>query len=221
LLHCQKERGQRLMEQAILNFINNVYQALGWPGLILLMAIESACIPLPSELIMPLAGWLLIEKAGLSMWYLVLAGFCGAVGNVLGSLVAYAVGAWGGLPFLHRFGKYVLLSRHDLERATRWFDKYGDRITFISRLLPAVRTFISLPAGIARMNIAKFCFYAFCGSFIWSTALAYGGYVLGANWERLREVMRPFDYPIIAAVVVLIGVYIWLQLKRRRVSHLP
>jgi membrane protein DedA with SNARE-associated domain len=206
------------MEQAVLNFINNVYQALGWPGLVLMMAIESACIPLPSELIMPLAGWMLIEKAGLNIWYIVLAGFCGAIGNVIGSLVAYAVGAWGGLPFLNRYGKYILISQHDLEKATRWFDKYGDRITFLSRLLPAIRTFISLPAGIARMNIPKFCLYAFIGSFIWSTALAAGGYIMGSNWERIREVMRPFDYPIVAACVILVLAFIWLRLRSRKKS---
>jgi membrane protein DedA with SNARE-associated domain len=204
------------MEQQILNFINNVYQLLGWPGVVLLMAIESACIPLPSEIIMPLAGWMLIESPGLSIWYIVLAGFCGAIGNVLGSLVAYAVGAWGGLPFLHRYGKYILISKHDLDRANRWFFKYGDWITFLSRLLPAVRTFISFPAGIARMNIGKFSLYAFLGSFIWSIALTWGGYILGRNWERIRELMRPFDYPIIGIIVVLIGVFVWLRLRSRK-----
>jgi membrane protein DedA with SNARE-associated domain len=204
------------MEQQILNFINHIYQLLGWPGVVLLMAIESACIPLPSELIMPLAGWMLIESPGLSIWYIILAGFCGAIGNVLGSLVAYAVGAWGGLPFLHRYGKYILISSHDLDRANRWFFKYGDWITFLSRLLPAVRTFISFPAGIARMNIGKFSLYAFLGSFIWSIALTWGGYMLGQNWERIREVMRPFDYPIIGIVVVLIGVFVWLRLRNRK-----
>jgi membrane protein DedA with SNARE-associated domain len=208
------------MEEQILSFINQVYQLLGWPGVVLLMAIESACIPLPSELIMPLAGWMLIESPGLSIWYIVLAGFCGAIGNVIGSLVAYAVGAWGGLPFLHRYGKYILISNHDLERANRWFYKYGDWITFISRLLPAVRTFISFPAGIARMNIGKFSLYAFIGSFIWSIALTWGGYILGQNWERIRELMRPFDYPIIGIVVVLICVFIWLRLRSRKQQSL-
>jgi membrane protein DedA with SNARE-associated domain len=204
------------MEQQILNFINHIYQLLGWPGVVLLMAIESACIPLPSELIMPLAGWMLIESPGLSIWFIVLAGFCGAIGNVLGSLVAYAVGAWGGLPFLHRYGKYILISNHDLDRANRWFFKYGDWITFLSRLIPAVRTFISFPAGIARMNIGKFSLYAFLGSFIWSIALTWGGYILGQNWERIRELMRPFDYPIIGIVVVLVGVFVWLRLRNRK-----
>jgi membrane protein DedA with SNARE-associated domain len=203
------------MEQRILEFITNIYQTLGWPGLVLMMAIESACIPLPSEIIMPLAGWMLIADRGLGIGFIFLAALFGGIGNVIGSLVAYWVGAKGGVPLLMRWGKYILIFPHDIERANRWFSKYGDRITFISRLLPAVRTFISLPAGIARMNIWKFIAYAFLGSFIWSAALAYGGYVLGQNWERLREVMRPFDYPIIAVVVILIGIFIWSRLRHR------
>ena len=218
MLNCAKGLWLKFMEQQVLNFIYNVYQTLGWPGLVLMMAIESACIPLPSEIIMPLAGWMLVESEGLGIGFIFLAGFCGAVGNVIGSLVAYWVGAKGGLPFLNRYGKYILISHHDIERATRWFDKYGDRITFISRMLPAVRTFISLPAGIARMNLGKFVLYAFLGSFVWSIALAYGGYLLGKNWEQLREAMRPFDYPIIGAIVILIAVFIWLRLRSRRPS---
>jgi membrane protein DedA with SNARE-associated domain len=207
------------VEQNILNFIFNVYQTLGWPGVVILMTVESACIPLPSEIIMPLAGWMLIEGAGLSIWYIALAGFCGAIGNVFGSLIAYAVGAAGGVPLLRRYGKYILISNHDLDRANQWFGKYGDWITFIARFVPAVRTFISLPAGIARMNIGKFSLFAFLGSFIWSIALTYGGYVLGKNWERIREVMRPFDYPILGIVIILIIVAVWFRLRSRRVSR--
>lgn len=204
------------MEQAILNFIENIYQTLGWPGVVLLMAIESACIPLPSELIMPLAGWMLIEKEGLSYWYLLLAGFCGGLGNVIGSWVAYWVGAKGGLPFLRRWGKIVLLTHDDLDRVTLWFDKYGNMITLIARFLPAVRTFISLPAGIARMKLFKFSLYAFIGSFIWSIGLAAGGYILGQNWEHLRELMRPYDYPFIALILFLIIFYFWKKIRQIR-----
>jgi membrane protein DedA with SNARE-associated domain len=206
------------MEQQILNFISNVYQTLGWPGVVLLMTIESACIPLPSEIIMPLAGWMLVEQPGLSIWFLALAGFCGGIGNVFGSLISYAVGAKGGVPLLRRYGKYILITNHDLDRANLWFGKYGDWITFIARFVPAVRTFISLPAGIARMPLWRFTFYAFLGSFIWSIALAYGGYVLGQNWERIREAMRPFDWPIVGAVIVLIIVFVWLRLRSRNSS---
>jgi len=202
------------LEQQILEFIRQIYQAVGWPGVVLLMAIESACIPLPSEIIMPLCGWMLIEDKGLGIEYIFLAGFCGAVGNVIGSLIAYWAGAWGGRPFLNRYGKYILVSQHDIELADRWFEKYGDRIVFFSRLLPAVRTFISFPAGIARVKMGKFVFYSFLGSFLWSVGLAYGGYALGQNWEQIREVMRPFDIPIILAFLVLVIIFVRRRLKR-------
>jgi len=202
------------MEQQILNFVSHVYQVLDWPGVVLLMAIESACIPLPSEIIMPLAGWMLIAEKGLGIPYLVFISFCGAVGNVLGSLVAYWVGAKGGVPFLLRWGKYILIFPHDIEQANRWFARYGDITTFVSRLLPAVRTFISLPAGIARMNLGKFVLFAFIGSFLWSLALTYGGFMLGQNWERIRAEMRPYDYPILGIILVLIGIFVWHRLRK-------
>lgn len=203
------------MEQQILDFIRNTYDAIGWPGVVLLSAIESACIPLPSELILPFAGWMLIAYKGLGIEYLVLAGFCGALGNVIGSLIAYWVGAKGGRPFLQRYGKYFLISQHDIDIADRWFGKYGEAITFFSRLMPVIRTFISFPAGVARMNIWKFILYSFLGSFIWSIGLAYGGYVLGQNWESIRNTMRPFDIPIIVICVLLVALYIWHKLKKR------
>ena len=202
------------MEQQILDFIRNAYQALGWPGVVLLMTIESACIPLPSEIIMPLAGWMLISPGHWESIFL--AGLYGAIGNVVGSAITYWVGAWGGRPFLRRYGKYMLISEHDLDTADRWFAKYGDRAAFFSRLLPAVRTFISLPAGIARTDKTRFFIYTFAGSLIWSTALAYGGYVLGSNWEQIRQVMRPFDIPIVAAFVVLAISFVWRRLKSQR-----
>jgi len=206
------------VEHQILDFIRHVYQILGWPGVVLLMAIESACIPLPSEIIMPLSGWMLIADKGLGVEYVVLAGLCGAVGNVIGSVIAYWVGAWGGRPFLHRYGKYVLVSHHDIEVADRWFDRYGDRIVFLSRLLPAVRTFISFPAGIAKMKMGKFLLYSFLGSFPWSVGLAYGGYLLGQNWERIREVMRPFDIPILVIFLALVAFFIWRRIRSIQLS---
>jgi len=201
------------VEQQILDFIRHAYQALSWPGVVLLMTVESACIPLPSEIIMPLGGWMLIAEEGLGAQYIVLAGLYGAIGNVIGSVIAYAVGVWGGRPFLSRYGKYILISHHDIELAERWFDRYGDRIAFLSRLLPGVRTFISLPAGITRMNIGKFLLYSFLGSFIWSVGLACGGYVLGQNWERISEVIRPFYIPILVAFLVAVILFVWLRLK--------
>jgi len=207
------------LEQAILEFINNVYTTMQWPGVILMMAIESACIPLPSEIIMPLAGWMLIKNQGLPVTYVLLAGLYGAIGNIIGSAVAYGVGMWGGRPFLRRWGKYVLITNHDLEVADQWFTKYGSLSMFVSRLLPAVRTFISLPAGITRMNFFRFCIYSFIGAFIWSTGLTYGGYIIGEHWDQIREAMRPFDWLIVGIVVLAIAYYIYRHVKHFRENN--
>ena len=177
------------------------------------MAIESACIPLPSEIIMPLAGWFLVDDRGLGEQWLLLAAFCGAVGNLLGSLAAYAVGAWGGRPLLLRYGRYLLITRHEVEQAERWFARYGDRAVFISRVLPVVRTFISLPAGIARMNIWRFSILTFVGSFPWSLGLAWAGFLLGENWERIRDWMRPADIPILIILAALVVWYIYRRVR--------
>jgi len=202
------------VEEALLLFIRSVYDFLQWPGVIVLMAIESACIPLPSEIVMPLSGWMLIKERNLSGAYTLVAGLYGALGCTIGSTVAYGVGIWGGRPFVERYGKYVLISRQDLDTADRWFGKYGDAVIFLSRLLPVVRTFISLPAGMARMRFVGFLIYTFLGSFIWCAALAYGGYQLGEHWEQIRSAMRPFDIPIILAISVLLGIYLYRRLKR-------
>ena len=204
------------IENFLLELIAKVYDTMGWPGVVVLMAIESASIPLPSELVMPLSGWMLIQAKGLSAWNTVAAGFYGALGNLLGSLVAYWVGAWGGRPLLERYGRYVLISRGDLERADRWFARYGSWAVFLSRMLPVVRTFISFPAGVVRMPLLRFCVLTFLGSFPWSLGLAYGGYVLGENWEALRRVMRPFDIPILLVLVVLVGLYVYRHVRHWR-----
>jgi len=202
-----------MLEQALLYFISDIYTSMHWPGVVVLMAIESACIPLPSELIMPLAGWMLIENQSLPVTYTLLAGIYGALGCVIGSVIAYGIGMWGGRPFLEKYGKYILVSVGDLNLADRWFEKRGDWVIFISRLLPVVRTFISLPAGIARMHFAKFLIYTFLGSLIWCAGLAYGGYQLGNHWEQIRTVMRPFD-PLIGAIIIgLIAFYIYRHIK--------
>jgi len=183
---------------------------------VLLMAIESACIPLPSEIIMPLAGWMLIVDKGHGAPFILVAGLYGALGCVLGSLVAYWVGRWGGRPLIERYGKYLLISHRDLDTADRWFVRHGQLTVFLSRLLPIVRTFISFPAGVARMPLTRFIIYSFVGSFIWCLALAYGGYLLGDHWESLRNAIRPFDIPILIAIVVLIILYVYRHLKHVR-----
>jgi membrane protein DedA with SNARE-associated domain len=179
-----------------------------------MMAIESASVPLPSELIMPIAGWKLVEEKNRGLEWVLLAGFFGAIGNTLGSIVAYYVGAYGGRPFAEKYGKYFLVSHHDLDLADRFFRRWGNWAVFGSRMLPVVRTFISLPAGISRMPIWQFTAYTFVGAFIWSVPLAYGGYKLGENYEDLRNWMRPADYPIAAIIAILVGWYVYRHVKR-------
>ena len=208
------------IEESLLQIVTEVYDTLQWPGVVLLMAIESANIPLPSELIMPLSGWILIQDKGLGAAFLFLAAFYGALGNLLGSWLSYWIGAKGGRPLLERYGKYLLLTQEDLNRADRWFARYGEWTVFLTRMMPVVRTFISFPAGVARMNLLKFSLYTFLGSLPWSLGLAYGGYILGENWESLRAVMRPFDIPIIAIILAGVVFFLWRRIRTlRRQGH--
>ena len=205
------------LEAQIIAFLQNLFNTVGWPGVVVAMLIESACIPLPSEVTMPLAGWMLVKNAGLpALSGNLLAGFYGALGNVLGSLLAYGVGMWGGRPLIERYGRYILISKHDLDLADRWFARYGEPAVFFSRLLPVIRTFIAFPAGVARMNLVKFTIYSFVGSFLWSAGLAYAGYLAGEHWEEIRAVMRPFDIPIIIVVLVLAGIFVYRKAKSAR-----
>jgi len=188
---------------------------LGYGGIVLLMAIESACIPLPSEIIMPFSGYL-VSTGELNLWGVAIAG---AVGCVVGSLVAYWVGMYGGRPFIEKYGRYILLSRHDLDLADRWFAKYGEVIVFVSRLLPAIRTFIAFPAGVARMKLTRFVIYTFAGSLPWCLALAYVGQKLGEQWDkdpRLKTWFHRFDFLIGIAGVLFVAWWIWRHVKHSR-----
>lgn len=204
------------IEEQVVLFLENLLQSIGWAGIVLAMAIESACIPLPSEVTMPLAGWMLIQARGLSLWHVLWAGFYGGLGCTIGSVITYWLGALGGRPLLERYGRYVLISQHDLELADRWFARYGEHTAFFSRLLPIIRTFISLPAGMARMNFPKFTLFTFIGSFIWSGALAWAGFVFGEHWREVRELMRPFDIPIVIILLVLVALFVYRHVKRNR-----
>ncbi len=181
------------------------------------MAIESACIPFPSEVIMPLAGWFLVKDRGHGLEFLLVAGFFGALGNTIGSLIAYYAGLIGGRPLLMKYGRYVLITKRDVDWADRWFSKYGEITVFATRLMPVVRTFISLPAGIARMNVVRFTTLTFIGAFLWSTALAFAGYQLGKNWEDLLPYFRPVSIPI--ALFVISAAAFWLYRRIREVRH--
>ena len=181
-------------------FIIAVISAGGYAGIALLMGIESACIPLPSEIIMPFAGYL-VHTGQLKLFWVATAG---AIGCNLGSIPAYWLGAWGGRPAVERFGRFVLLSRHDLDRTEYFFQKYGGLTVLIARLLPVVRTFIALPAGIARMPQLRFHLYTFIGSWPWCYALAYVGMKLGDRWDsdpRFKAIFHRFHFGVELALL--------------------
>ncbi|MEJ2733388.1 MAG: DedA family protein [Anaerolineae bacterium] len=205
------------LEHQLVDFLMNLFQTIGWFGVVVIMALESANIPIPSEVTMPLAGWMLVQVRGLSAWHaLLVGGLWGAVGCTVGSIVSYALGAWGGRPLVERYGKYILIHEEDLEKADRWFARWGDWAAFISRLLPIVRTFISFPAGVVRMRFVRFTVYSFVGSFIWCGLLALGGYYFGEHWEDLRALMRPFDIPIAVVIVGALAYYVYHHIRKAK-----
>jgi membrane protein DedA with SNARE-associated domain len=181
------------------------------------MAIESAMIPLPSELVLPFAGFMISDPGQIepltgqrwSFWIVVLVA---TIGNTAGSLIAYAIGAYGGRPFLERYGRFLLIRPHEIELADRFFQRYGAATAFLSRLLPVVRTFISFPAGVARMPLGKFIIYSTLGAFPWSILLVYAGEQLGARWVDIRHALQPFDLAIASAVIAGVLLFIWWRL---------
>jgi membrane protein DedA with SNARE-associated domain len=213
------------IDQIVIPFLSNLYGAVGYLGVFAAMTIESAMIPLPSELILPFAGFLVSDPGRLepitggpwSLWVVVLVA---TAGNTAGSLIAYSVGAWGGRPFLERWGRYLLIRPHEIELAERFFQRWGPQTAFFSRLLPVVRTFISFPAGVARMPLRKFILYSTLGALPWSFLLVFAGSLLGANWVDIRHALAPFDFAIVVAVVAAVVLFIawrlgWLSRFRR------
>jgi membrane protein DedA with SNARE-associated domain len=199
-------------------FIISVISSAGYLGIMLLMAIESACIPLPSEVIMPFSGYLVYTGRFHLLW----VATWGAIGCNLGSIVAYEVGCFGGRPLINRWGKYILLNQHDLDRAEHFFKKYGDITVLVARLLPVIRTFIALPAGVARMPRLRFHIYTFVGSWPWCLLLAYVGMRLGERWEsdpRLKMWFHRFDIVIAVGLLLAVALFVWSHWKNRTRSE--
>ena len=207
------------IDQVVIPFLTSLYGAFGYLGVGFAMAIESAMIPLPSELILPFAGFLVsdptqIEPLTDGPWNFWIVVIVATIGNTVGSLVAYAIGAWGGRPFLERYGRYILIRPHEIELADQFFKRYGAATAFFSRLLPIVRTFISFPAGVARMPLGTFVIYSTAGAFLWSTMLVGAGAQLGEHWTDLRHALQPFDLLIAVAVAVAVVAFVWWRLGR-------
>jgi membrane protein DedA with SNARE-associated domain len=194
--------------QWVTDFIGQ-FGAWGWVAVFILMVLESACIPVPSEAIMPFAGFV-VSEGKMSLFAIVAAG---VAGNLVGSWIAYWIGLYGGRPFIDKYGKYVLLRHHHLDLAESWFDRWGAPTVFFSRCLPIVRTFISLPAGMAKMPFWKFTLYTALGCIPWVFMLGYVGVKLGDNWEKIRTYLHYLDYAVVAAIIVAI---VWWVVKRRR-----
>ena len=197
------------MFEALERFMTEVIGDYGYYAVVVLMILESACIPIPSEVTMVFGGFL-VSRGRLDFFWV---GMLGTLANVLGSWLAYWVGLVGGRPLIERWGKYIFLRKHELDRAEIWFEKHGEAAVFVSRLLPVVRTFISLPAGVAKMPFVKFTVYTFLGCLPWTFALTWAGFLLGENWETFLKYGEPVS---IAIGVILLGVLVWWLVRRAR-----
>ena len=189
------------------NFAIYLINSLGYWGVFIGMTLESACIPLPSEIIMPFSGFVVWQgTTNMTLWGITLIG---ALGNLLGSLIAYFVGLKGGRPLLEKYGKYILITHSKLELADQWFERYGYEAVLISRVLPIIRTFISLPAGISHMDLKKFVIYTFAGSLPWCFVLGYIGVQLGPRWEIIKSYFHILDVIVVVAIIAFLGYIIY------------
>ena len=216
------------LDAIVIPFLTTLYGAVGYLGVAVAMAIESAGVPLPSELILPFAGFLVADPTAIepltgAPWNPLLAVLAGTAGNTIGSLLLYWIGARGGRPFLERYGRLLLIRTHELDLADRFFARHGSATAFWSRMLPVIRTFISFPAGVARMPLRPFIVYSTAGALIWSALLVGIGAALGARWTEIRDALAPLDTFLVLAVVagVLVAVAWRLGLIDRLRSRRP
>jgi membrane protein DedA with SNARE-associated domain len=214
-----------LIDQHLVPFFLQLYDAVGYVGVAIAIALETFIPIVPSEVIVPMAGWKIaqsgadpsvLEPLTGAPWNFLVALLVATLGAVAGSLAGYLIGAWGGRPLLDRYGRYVHIKPEDLDRADAWFARYGDWAVFLGRLVPLVRALINYPAGVARMPIGRFVLFSALGSLPWNAALLLGGVLLGENYKHLYEAVRPYEY-VIYALVIVAGAYIvyrWLRASR-------
>lgn len=200
------------MVEHIAEWITGIMAALGYPGLFFMMVLESMVAPVPSEIVMPFAGFLVVR----GQFTFVGATIASSLGTLVGSLISYYMGKWGGYPLVLRCGRYLLLDEHHLALTVRWFEKRGEATIFVSRFIPVVRHLISIPAGVGNMNLLKFSVFTVIGGTIWNVILLVAGIKLGERWEIIHEYSHQIDYVFIAALVLAGGWWVWRQLSRRR-----
>ncbi|HEY7702446.1 MAG TPA: DedA family protein [Candidatus Limnocylindrales bacterium] len=203
------------------DLVTQIYDAVGYLGVAMWVAIESVIIPIPSELVLPFAGFLVgtgdaiepLTRQPWSYWLVVLAGTLGAT---LGALVAYAIGLWGGRPIVERWGRYLGISHADLDRAEAFFDRYGEAAAFFGRLVPVIRSLVSFAAGLSRMPLGKFVVFTFLGSLPFTALLVFAGLQLGANWEEVGPVLKRFEYAILAVLALIVIAWVWFRIIKPR-----
>ena len=201
-----------MIVEKLVDFIVNGISTGGYSGVFVLMALESMIAPVPSEVVMPFAGYLVLQNR-FDFWIVLLAS---GLGSIFGSVLSYYIGFYGGRPFVLKFGRYLLLEEEHLEWTEKWFKRQGDKTIFISRFVPIVRHLISIPAGIARMRMHKFIVYTFIGATIWNFILLYAGIKLGSRWGIIHEYSRELDIVFVAAVILFLAYFIWKHHKKRR-----
>ena len=201
-----------MIVEKLVDFIVNGISTGGYSGVFILMALESMIAPVPSEVVMPFAGYLVLQNR-FNFWIVLLAS---SLGSIFGSVLSYYIGFYGGRPLVLKFGRYLLLEEEHLEWTEKWFERQGDKTIFISRFVPVVRHLISIPAGIARMPMHKFIVYTFIGATIWNLVLLYAGIKLGSHWGVIHEYSRELDIVFVSAVILFLAYFIWKHHKKRR-----
>ena len=205
------------------DLVTQIYEAVGYIGVALWVAIESVIIPIPSELVLPFAGFLVGTGAELEPltgqpWSYWLVVFAGTLGATVGALVAYAIGAWGGRPLIQRWGRYIGITEADLDRAEAFFARYGEAASFFGRMVPVIRSLVSFAAGVSRMPLGRFIVFTFLGSLPFTALLVFAGVQLGANWESIGGVIKRFEYAVVAVLAIVVVAWIWLRIVKPRRS---